>query len=232
MNKVEKIISPIFTIFGIVFIIIGIIALIDGTNFKERAVEVTGEIADIQTYYEYVNGDRKRRHDVYVDYTYDGIEYEDVLLGEYNAGMNMGEDITLLCDPDNPGDIRTGTGTVMFPIIFLAMGGVFLLLGILFLVFGAKKKARKKQLLAEGRVLQAVVENIDLNTSYRVNGRHPYVIYCTYTDESNGTIYRFKSDNIWNNPEILFPIGSSIRVYVDRNDFSRYYVDAEHGIST
>ena len=37
----------------------------------------------------------------------------------------------------------------------------------------------------------------------------------------------FKSENIWTNPEPVITLGSEVRVYVDGNDFSKYYVDIQ-----
>lgn len=105
----------------------GIFFLIEGISFREKAVEITAEIVDIETRYELKNGEKKRYHDVYVDYTYNGVEYNDVSLNEYNSGMSVGERITLLCDPDNPGDIRSNTATYLTPGLMMGMGLILLL---------------------------------------------------------------------------------------------------------
>ena len=63
-----------------------------------------------------------------------------------------------------------------------------------------------------------------------MNGQNPYVIYCSWKDEYADVLYRFKSDNLWTDPSFLFDSGSEINVYVDGNDFSKYYVDAERGL--
>lgn len=231
-NKTEKALFAVFAIVGIGLIIGGIIWLINGISFKAKAVEITGEIVNIESYYTGSGSKKKLHHNVYIDYEYNGVYYDNVMLGEYTSGMYEGKMITLLCDPDNPGDVRTGSSTVFVPIVLMIFGLVFGLVGIIPLLSGAKKNASQKRLLVEGRVLHAVVESVTLNTSYRVNGRSPYIIYCTYTDEFNGTVYRFKSNNIWNNPEMMFPVGSSINVHVDSNDYSKYYVDTEYSTST
>lgn len=221
----------IFAIAGIAMFIGGIFFLIEGISFREKAVEITAEIVDIETRYELKNGEKKRYHDVYVDYTYNGVEYNDVSLNEYNSGMSVGERITLLCDPDNPGDIRSNTATYLTPGLMMGMGLIFALIGIIPFINSIKKDKLQKRLLTEGRVLQATIESISLNTSVRVNGSSPYVIYCAYTDENSGVIYRFKSNNLWSDPSYMFAEGGNVQVYVDRNDFSKYYVNVEHTMS-
>lgn len=45
--------------------------------------------------------------------------------------------------------------------------------------------------------MQDYVETI-VNSSYRVNGRHPYRIICEWNNPLDSKKYIFKSKNIWN----------------------------------
>lgn len=60
-----------------------------------------------------------------------------------------------------------------------------------------------------------------------MNGRHPYVIYCTYRDDYRDTLYRFKSSNIWTNPDPVLHPGDTIPVYVEEANYRHYFVDTE-----
>ena len=64
-------------------------------------------------------------------------------------------------------------------------------------------------------------------TGYTVNGKNPYIIYCTYKDDYYDRIYRFKSDNLWTDPSLILQSGDDIKVYVDEKDYSCYHVDIE-----
>ena len=90
-----------------------------------------------------------------------------------------------------------------------------------------KKKRRRKRAIASGRTLNAKVQKIVLNTGYTVNGKNPYIIYCTYKDDYYDRIYRFKSDNLWTDPSLILQSGDDIKVYVDEKDYSCYHVDIE-----
>ena len=90
-----------------------------------------------------------------------------------------------------------------------------------------RKSSKRKKLIDAGHSIYATVDSIDINTSYSVNGRHPFVIYCSYKDEYKDVIYRFKSDNLWTDPSQVIEPGSEIRIYVDGTDFSKYHVDTE-----
>lgn len=232
-NNVATIIFSIFTAVGIVFILAAAFIWGNEMQFRRSAVEVTGEIVDIVTGYEYRNSSRDRRisHEVYVTYTFEGETYERVRLNEYSSSMYKGKSITLLCDPKNPGRVKTEFGAYLALFLVGGIGILFSCIGIIPLIIFHRKKVQKKRLLANGRVLHATVERIDINRALSVNGQNPYVIYCTWKDEYTDVLYRFKSENLWTDPGHVFNEGSEIAVYVDGKDYSKYYVDAERELA-
>ena len=217
----------IFTVIGIGLLIGAVWLFVSGSRFRKTAVHITGEIVDIMSRYD---NDGDVHHEVFVTYTFEGRTYERVQLTQYDSSMYVGKSISLLCDPENPGRVRTESGFLIVTITLTVMGIAFSCVGIIPMIFAAKKKQKRKHLLANGRVLHATVERVDWNTSIAVNGQNPYVIYCSWKDEYADVLYRFKSDNLWTDPSFLFDSGSEINVYVDGNDFSKYYVDAERGL--
>ncbi len=223
-NKAVSIVFCIFVIVGTLLVGIGIILLLSGGRFRQRAVEVDAVINEIQSYRD---SDGDYCHRVYVNYTYGGKEYENIYLSEYSSNMYEGKEITLLVDPDDPAKISTGFVTIFVGAMFAGMGVIFGLIGMIPLIVMKRKNSIKKKIVAAGNFLWGKVEHIDYNTSYSVNGQHPYVVYCTYKDEHKDIVYRFKSENIWTNLEYVLPPGSAVRIYVDKENYSRYYVDIE-----
>lgn len=226
MKRKESTITLIFWIFGILGIVllaVGVLLLTSGIKFGKNAVEIQAVITDIQTYR---SGD-DTHHSVWVEYEYDGKVYKDVQLNEYSSGMRRGKKITLLVDPENPERVSTKFGTVLAGGLLILMGVIFFCVGFIPTVVWIKKSRLRKKLIAEGRFIYAKVESIVHDTSLRVNGSSPYVVYCTYQDEYRGVMYRFKSGNIWKNPEYFLQPGSDIRIYVNGEDYSKYYVDVE-----
>lgn len=229
MKKGKIIYLPliIFSIVGIGLLVGGIFYYMNYNNFKSKAEEVTGEISRIESYYD---SDHDLRHQVYVSYTYDGVYCEDVSIGSYSSSMYEGKKITLLCDPENPHHIMEKSSGTIGGLILMGMGAIFSVVGIIPMVVMIRKNIQKKKVRSNGKVLHAVVDSIDYNRNYSVNGRHPYVIYCSYQDEYKDISYRFKSENLWTDPSIIFSTGSPIDVYVDPNDYSKYYVSAEQAL--
>lgn len=228
--------NAIFIIVGIGLIAMAAFICFKSSSFKRKAVEVPATISRIESYTTTRSSKHGRRtkthHNVYVTYEFNGMTYENIPLGSYSSDMYEGAVVTILCDPDNPVDIDNKR-MLYFPVILLSiMGVLFGAGGIIPMAISIKKKKKKENLMRNGRTVYAIVNDVSENPSYSVNGRHPYKIKCTYTDESGFRKYEFVSGNIWDdNPELDFPVGSSIRVYVDVNDYSKYYVDCAHKAS-
>lgn len=223
-----KIFFGIFALIGIGMLAGGIFWIGHNLAFRQTAVEVPAQIIDIETYYD---SDGDSQHHVWVAYTHGGTTYSGVPLNEYSSNMYIGKEITIWCNPEDPYNVISDTGIWLGGCILLFMGVVFAAVGIVPFITSTLKAKREKHLLENGQVLYATVENIVWNTSLSVNGRHPYVIYCTYKDEYKDITYRFKSNNLWTNPESVFPPGSEIQVYVERNNYRKYYVNADTAVS-
>lgn len=225
--KKNRIVYVVF----VIFLLVGI-GLLTGAffygryyvSFKAEAEEVTGEITRIEDYYD---SDHELRHHVYVSYTYDGEDYDDVSINSYSSSMYKGKEIELLCDKKNPGHIMKKSDGNFVVIVLTGLGVVFALIGAIPLLVMTRKKSKNKKILETGQVLHALVDSIEYNTSVSVNGTHPYVIFCSYRDEYKEITYRFKSENIWTDPSLVFQPGSDVEVYVDPGDYSKYYVNAQ-----
>lgn len=223
-NRFVYVIFIAFSVIGIGFLIGAALSGWHYAAFKAEAEEITGEITEIKEYYD---TDHELQHRVYVSYTFEGMDYKQVRINSYNSSMYEGKEITLLCDPKNPQHIEERSAGTILIIILTGIGTVFTLVGIIPLFVIGRKHHRKKELLAKGHILYAVVDSIEYNTSMAVNGRHPFVIFCSYRDEYQDITYRFKSENLWTDPSLVFPPGSSVEVYVEPDNYSKYYVNAQ-----
>ncbi len=219
--------SGIFGVVGVILVIVSICVGMSGMKFDETAVKITGTIVNVESYRD-MDGDR--HHVAYVDYEYQGKKYRNIKLGTYTNGMYEGKEIDLKIDPENPGRVRTLHGNKIVTIILGIIGSVFVLASITTLITTVKKEAKKKELRQQGRCIYAIVERVDVNYSYTVNSKHPFVVYCNYQDEYSGVMYKFKSDNLWTNPYPFLQQGSEVRVLVNSQDYSQYYVDVESSL--
>ena len=107
MNRLFRALAPFIALAGgVMFLIFGI------HTAQQRRVyaETVGEITDIRV----IHGMEDDRHEVYVAYTVDGVDYESEL-GEYASTMRVGKEIGILYDPADPAQIISASafGMVM-----------------------------------------------------------------------------------------------------------------------
>lgn len=214
--------GAIFALVGLIFLISGIVTTISDINFKNNAEQTQGEIIDIERESYRSHGKTRTHHYVTIGYTVDG-EYYERELSQYNSGMYVGKELTVYYDPDEPGNSKISSH--VFQVVFIGMGGLFFVLGMTFIMVNVTSSKRIKSLMENGEALTGIVTNVTLNTSMRVNGRHPYKAECEVIDPYSGDRYLYSSKNVM--ADISGLIGSEVTVYTDRNDRSKYYVDID-----
>lgn len=221
-NKVENLAWIIFTIVGTVFVAIGIIlfgSVFDYTN----KIETTGIITRISLSGSSENDSNK----VYVSYVAEGNEYESTLSG-YSSSFYEGKEIEIYYDKDNPNKIGMKSLDLLF-LIFLGLGLISLIIGVTGISAKARGKKSERRLKENGELIYADYVETIINTSYSVNGRHPYKIICEWTNPVDSEEYTFKSKNIWSNPEDIVEERNikQFPVYIDKNNKKKYFVDID-----
>lgn len=216
-KSVITLIGIIFSIIGTVFLVTGIAVLIGHNSFINNAVQTEAEIVRIKTD---IISETNVKHCVYVEFYADG-ELIEGKLNEYNSGMHEGDKIKICYDPDNPSDFRTDS--MILELIFILIGGVFAVLGAVFIILNILSGNRRKKLMQTGDRLTGKITDITINNAVRINGRHPFKAECEVINPFDGEKYLYSSENVTCNISEL--VGREVTVYVDRNDKSRYYVD-------
>lgn len=216
-KKTEKLLFLIFTVIGILVIIVGVFYNKSFMEFKKTAVETEATITEI---YYYSDSDGETHGIVYVAFEVDGKMYQGEL-GYYSSGMYEGDVVEVLYNPQNPNDFKSSSN--FLGIFFIIIGLVFLVVGVIPMVIRVKKKNNNKKLLEIGEKIYADFVEVRRNYSYSVNNRNPYLIIC----EKDGVEY--KSGNLWKNPESLIEERNikSFPVYIDPQKPKKYYLSLE-----
>lgn len=225
MEKVGMyIFHAIFGIAGTVLIIFCISVTKSNIEFEKKAVEISGVIMDIRSYFD---DDDNVQHDVYVNYQYNGRRYEYVQLNYYSSSMREREAIKLKIDPDNPRIVKAERESLFVFLMTGGMGIAFSLFGYIPLISLLRDVFGTDKVSFEGKYIYGIVERIDIDYSCSANGEHPYILYCYYNDIDTGKIYEFKSDYIWTDPRQELPVGSQVRIYVKNKKYTDYSVDVK-----
>lgn len=163
-----------------------------------------------------------------VTFRYDGQTYT-VVSGVSESDLSVGDEMTVHFPNGRPQEAEVKS--------FFTQWFVTLFCGIFVLSFGSiggiglmsviRKDKMKRELFQEGRGRKVSMPLGDVvhDTSFRVNGRSPYVIVCQFHDKARNEIHQYKSEHIWFNPVPFLEGKSEIDVYIDPNDLKRYYVD-------
>lgn len=219
-NSVLMLIGIIFSVIGTAFLISGIAVLISHNTFIDNAVRTEAEITRIESDSYRRNGKTHTDYDVWVEYEADGEIYEEEL-GYYNSKMNEGDKIDVYYNPDNPSDVKSDSK--ILELIFILIGGVFAVLGVIFITVNILSGNRRKKLMQTGDRLTGTITDVVMNNAVRINGVHPFKAECEVVNPFDGEKYLYSSENVTRNISEL--VGREVTVYVDRNNKKKYYVD-------
>ncbi len=212
---------------GMIFLIIGLLIIVSGfvtagaqRDFQNHAEKTTAVITDIDTTITRSGNDKKTSHTAYVSYKVDGKRYEEAL-NYYSSTMRIGDKIEVYYDSDNPKDVRAKSIGLTLPLYIF--GGIFSLIGGIFVAINMKSFIEKKRLLAKGDRLTGTIINVVPQTNVRINGHNPFKVECEVYDPINGAKYLYSSEAVMN--DLSYLIGNQIDVYVDQNNKNLSYVD-------
>ncbi len=110
--------------------------------------------------------------------------------------MREGKCISILVNKDDPTDVVEPGTNLVIGIVFMALGGIAILVGGVSMFKEWKYKKKLDNLKRTGKRLQARIDQITVNERIAINEEHPYVIWCSYVDESSGAQFVYKSENI------------------------------------
>lgn len=101
---------------------------------KAFGVNVPARISSITASTVHTENGTRIRHEVMVCYSYNGIHYNDIVLGYYSSSMEEGQPIELMIDTRNPGEIISSGGYAaaliaaaisLIPTVVLLLIGLF-----------------------------------------------------------------------------------------------------------
>lgn len=115
--------------------------------------------------------------------------------------------------------------------IFVIMGCIPIIIGIVVIVISIKKHKKFKALINNGMCATGTIVNFRVDTSATLNAgtlkkEHPYIAEVEVTDAITGEKRRYDSE--WVNSSDQSMKGSSVAVYIDK---SYYYIDWKNKIA-
>ena len=222
--KVLKLCFGMFLGVGLFFLIAGIYLLFESNT--EGMIETKATIINIESdCFGYDDDDC--HHQTTISYRVNGREYTKTL-SEYSSSYYEGKEITVNIDKNNPDKVITDVSKFL-SLIFVGLGGVLTLAGGIGFFVMIKNKSKAKKLKEAGNFLPIPISEVRLNQNLTVNGVNPYNIICYWLNPADGIEYKFKSENLYFNPNpAIEALGiKELNVYFDIANPKKYYVDVE-----
>lgn len=118
--------------------------------------------------------------------------------------------------PDDP---------VVFLSVFGGVGGLFLLLGLVFLFLDIRRRYRLRRAYEGGNRVDAEILGTVEQRNVNMPGGHPRMVECAWTD-SSGVVHVYRSRYLYTNVTKLLK-SDTVPVYIDRYDESVGFVDID-----
>ncbi len=225
--KVLKIIGLALILGGLVMLLVSGITFFNARNFIRDSVVTTGTVVDLVLEDSISDDSGPVYYPVVSFITDDGetVEFK-ASYGSNPPRHSRGEKIKVRYDPYDPYGARLDSFFALWgiPVIFGVIGFVIIDAGITVLVISALSSRKEKWLRESGKTIATELQAVEVNTSVRVNNRHPYQIVSQWLDPATNEVHVFKSKNIWFNPE-EFIQSNEIRVLIDPNNPKKYLMD-------
>jgi len=146
--------------------------------------------------------------------------------GTNPPGYEKGEKVEVLYFPAKPQEARINSFFSLWggSVILGAMGTIFFLIGAGVTLVPMLKKRQGEYLKEQGRAIETDFQSVRVNTAVFVNGRNPFRVLTQWKDPSSSQVRVFESNNIWYDPTNRIK-NQRIRVFLDKNNPKKYYVD-------
>jgi len=131
-------VALIFALAGLFFIIMGIVFFVSpqDKNFEKATATITDIRSEVV-----VEEEVKYVIISYQDKT--GLEHTDIRLDAYDTSWNIGSQITIKYNPNDPTEVKTDTPAIVFLIMFEALGLIAFISSIFTIVATIKRVKRK-----------------------------------------------------------------------------------------
>jgi hypothetical protein len=233
--KALTITKYLFTILGLIGLIVAGIILTHTRTFLESAIKTQGTVVDlviVKSDHQNFSGGVQIRSSTHpyapvVEFiTTDGRRYSFTSsIRTYPPAYDVGEKVSVLYDETNPNDASINS---FFPlwastIIFGSLGTLFSAIGITMFGIDLFRNRKNNHLIENGMKITTKLHSIEFVTGLVVNGRNPYRIRSLWKNPRTAETHIFSSDNIWFDPTGHVP--EEITVYIEHENPKRYSMD-------
>lgn len=215
--KLSIILSIILAIIGVVFLLTSINLMIYNNKLKKENIKILATVT---------NSDFNNQFTT-VSFFINEKEYN-AIAQKYYSEVQIGDTIEIYYNKENPTQILLESNNKN-PAIYFVISVILLAISLSVIIHKLNNLVDKETVKKTGKRVEAELEDIVYNTKITSNGKHPYYIICIWKNKVTGKTYRFKSDNLWYNPNEQFKKSGieKVPVYIIPSNPNQYYVDID-----
>lgn len=116
-------------------------------------------------------------------------------------------------------------GREIFMTVFCGVGGLFLGLGLIFILGELRRRALLRRAYYSGNRVDAKILGICTQSQVSIGGGHPRMLECAYTDPS-GVVHVYRSRYLYTDVSKLLQ-SDTVPVYIDRDNEKIGFVDVD-----
>ena len=223
-----KIIKYIFTIIGLGMLVGTFFIYKSTSNFLEKAITAKGTVVDLRESRSSSSSSNSITYAPVVKFTDNqGKETEFTNSSSSNPpSYDVGEIVEVLYEQEKPQSAKiNGFFSLWLGTLILGgLGSIFASIGLGFFVYDIRKNKKEANLRLNGSRIETDFQSVDINTSFAVNGKNPFVIVSQWQNPATSKLHIFESDNIWFDPTDFIKT-DKIKVWIDRKNPKKYMVD-------
>lgn len=192
-------------------------------EFKAASSLTEGTVVDFATH----QSDGKTMYSPIVEYTVEGRALQlSSSSSSSSPGYDRGERVPVRYSNTTPENARIDSFMENWfgPLILGVLGLLATLIGVGLTLAGIRRRRVRNWLAQHGMKVRAKLMGSELNTSYAVNGKHPWRVNAQWQHPVTQKIYIFQSDNVWFDPT-EYCTSESIDALVNADDPRQYQLD-------
>jgi hypothetical protein len=230
MRRLLLTLGLVFTVIGLGALVACAVTLRNSMSFRADAVRTQGVIVDARwsdTDCDSSGCDRMYRPVVRFS-TASGRQLTFTASGASDREPQLGGTVTVFYPAARPQDARIDRFLDFWlaPLITGIVGLVFTAVGLPLLINWIRRRRTDSWLADSGRRVSADLDAVRINPRLRINGVHPWQVHASWLDPATGQRYRFRSDNLMEDPRDLLGDRTEVDVIIDPGDpGGRYRVD-------
>jgi hypothetical protein len=193
-------------------------------EFRASALQAEGTVVDFATH----RSDGKTMYTPVVQFTAaDGRAIE--ISGSTSSsspGYERGERVPVFYSANTPEQAQIDSFMEnWFGALIISIFGVLgTSIGGALFAFGLRRRRVRRWLAQHGMKVRAKMLGAEENTSYKVNGRHPWRVRAQWQHPVTQKLYVFYSDNLWFDPSD-YCTAEQIEALVNADDPRQYHLD-------